>query len=136
MYNSPARQNELFCPFKHGLHMHVFVYPSSRTRKQPRCQLPVRFIQGRVCSEHRTLSQLDTKACCQWCAKEKQRKYVYFIEKMKVSMWLMCVLCIAKQTQRAKQRCNKNEIFGENRSKIMIFIELSFYFRLFKRSLE
>lgn len=76
--------------------------PSSRTRKPSRCQLPVvRFIQGRVCSEHRTLSQLDTKACCQRCEKEKQRKYVYFIKKMKVSMWLMCVLCIAKQTQRA-----------------------------------
>lgn len=70
--------------------------PLWRTRKPSRCQLPVvRFIQRRVCSEHRTLSQLDTKACCQWCEKEKQREYVLFIKKIKVSMWLMCVLCVA-----------------------------------------
>lgn len=132
MYNSSAHQNEIFCPLKLELHMHVFVYPSSRTRKPPRCQLPVvRFIQGRVYSEHRTLSQLDTKACCQWCEKEKQRKYVYFMKKTKVSMWLMRVLYIAKQTQRAKQSCNNNEIFGENRSKMMILNEFSFYFRFY-----
>lgn len=55
-------------------------------------------------------------------------------------MWLICVLCVAaeaKQTQRAEQNCNKSETFGETRSKIMIFIEFSFSFKLYiKRSLE
>ena len=51
--------------------------PLRRTRKLSRCQWPiVSLIERRACSEHRTLSQLDTKAYCQWCEKEKQWEYV------------------------------------------------------------